>query len=44
VVISSRKGLVATQAKKIGLSHVKLITAEQPVVQADKTAEVEVKE
>ena len=44
VVISSIRGLVASQAKKIGLSHVKLITVELPVVRADKTAEVEVKD
>ena len=44
VLISSGKELIATQAKKIGLSHTRLITVEKPVYQADKTAEVLVTE
>jgi hypothetical protein len=44
VKISSGKGLIATQAKKIGLSHSQLITVEKPVYQADKTAEILVTE
>jgi len=40
VVISSEKGLVATQAKGIKLDKVKLITRHQPAIEADRTAEI----
>jgi len=40
MVISSVKGLVATQAKEIDLHQVKLITGKGPSIQADSTAEV----
>lgn len=43
LVISAEKGLVATQARGIDLTHVKLITTQQPVYQADPTAEVHVR-
>jgi polygalacturonase len=38
--IRSQKGLVATQAKAIDLHDVKWIVQEEPVIQADKTAEI----
>jgi polygalacturonase len=40
--IHSIKGLIATQAKEIDLHDVKLITGQEPVYQADKTAEIRV--
>jgi DNA sulfur modification protein DndE len=43
VEISAEKGLVATQARGIDLHAVKLITVQQPVMQADQTAEVRVR-
>jgi polygalacturonase len=43
LVISAGKGLVATQARGIDCTHVKLITTQQPVYQTDNTAEVRVR-
>ena len=43
LVISAGKGLVATQARGIDLTHVKLITVQQPVYQTDPTAEVRIR-
>jgi hypothetical protein len=41
--IHSNKGLIATQAKEIDLHDVKLITLQEPVYQADKTAEIRIR-
>ncbi|HEY8970074.1 MAG TPA: glycosyl hydrolase family 28 protein, partial [Puia sp.] len=43
VLISSGKGLVASQAKGINLHDVKLIARETPVYQTDNTAEIHVR-
>ncbi|HXB92084.1 MAG TPA: glycosyl hydrolase family 28 protein, partial [Puia sp.] len=43
VEIHSGKGLIATQAKEIDLHDVKLITQQEPVYQADKSAEIRIR-
>jgi len=43
VLISSDKGLVASQAKGINLHDVKLVTKESPAYQPDSTAEIHVR-
>jgi parallel beta-helix repeat protein len=42
VTISSQRGLVATQARDIDLHAVRLITVQQPAIEADKTAELRI--
>jgi polygalacturonase len=43
IEIHSNKGLVATQARDINLHAVKLVTQQEPVYQADKTAEIHIR-
>jgi len=43
LLISSDKGLVASQARDIDLHDVKLITRETPIYQADQTAEIHIR-
>jgi polygalacturonase len=43
LLISARKGLVATQAKDIDLYKVRLITKEEPVYQSDNTAHITIR-
>ncbi|HLX65680.1 MAG TPA: hypothetical protein VKR41_01750, partial [Puia sp.] len=42
IEIKANKGLVATQAKAIHLHDIKWIVQDQPIIQADKTAEIRV--
>jgi hypothetical protein len=42
--IHSTKGLVATQARDIDLHAVRWVVQQEPAVQADKTAEIRVRE
>jgi hypothetical protein len=43
MLISARKGLVATQAKDIDLHNVRLITKEGPAYQPDNTAHITIR-
>ena len=43
IEIHSGKGLIATQAKDIDLHDVKLITQQEPAIQADKSADIHIR-